>query len=127
MFDIELLMADMKMTQNELATVLGVSQTAISKVKNGKMDIPESWVDLLNEKYNVIITKYFKESNVINDPKEVYETNNINVSSEDKKEILMKSILNLSESNKILADSVHKAIILNEKMMEKIDLLWQNI
>lgn len=63
----------------------------------------------------------------VSEPHEGYEVNNINVSEVDKKAILMKSIFNLSESNKILADSVHKAIVLNEKMMEKIDLLWQNI
>lgn len=33
MFDIELLMNDLKMTQSDLAAVLNVSQTAISKNK----------------------------------------------------------------------------------------------
>ena len=114
MFDIELLMADMKMTQNELATVLGVSQTAISKVKNGKMDIPETWVDFLNEKYDIVITKYFRQSDVLNDPREEYISNNTNSN-------LVSSILNLTESNKILAESVYNAIKNNTILIKKLD------
>lgn len=69
-----------------------------------------------------------KAENILaSEPNDKYQSQTLNVTEGDKKAILMKSILNLTESNKTLADSVHKAIILNEKMMEKIDLLWQNI
>jgi hypothetical protein len=59
--------------------------------------------------------------------KELNIINHIPVTEGDKKAILMQSILNLTESNKTLAESVHKAIVLNEKMMDKIDTLWQSV
>lgn len=114
MFDIELLMNDLKMTQNELSTVLGVSQTAISKVKNGKMDIPEAWIDLLNQKYNIIITKYFK-TDVASEPQAEY------VVRENNTDNLIRSLLNITESNKILAESVKKAIENNSILIIRLD------
>lgn len=113
MFDLESLMYDLKMTQSELATVLNVSQTAISKVKNGKMDIPEAWLDHLNEKYNIITTKYYK-AEIAADPQEVYQVKENNTDS------LIKSLLNMSESNKILAESVRKAIENNSILINKL-------
>lgn len=115
MFDIKLLMSDLKLTQSELATILGVSQTAISKVKNGYMDIPEAWVDLLNEKYNIVITKYYKGISEITEPSEIYQV-------DDQKQNLIKSLLNLTESNKVLADSVNEAIKLNAILIAKISV-----
>jgi len=115
MFDLETLMNDLKLTQIELAKELGVSQTSISKVKNGQMDIPEKWIDHLNTKYDIIITKYFKESVIASEPMEEY------VADTQKKD-LIKSLLNLSESNKTLAESVNEAIKLNAMLIEKLNL-----
>jgi transcriptional regulator with XRE-family HTH domain len=114
MFNLELLMQDLKMTQSELATVLGVSQTAISKVKNGHMDIPEAWVDYLNEKYDVIITKYFYSVSELKEPPAQYES----IMTDTL--YLLKSVFNLTESNKILAESVYKAIDANVKLIDKV-------
>jgi len=121
MFDLERFMKDNSLTQNDLARELGVSQTAISKVKNGNMDIPEAWLKYFNSKYDVIITNYFKNNS---SEKTIDETYSTNITEDNKKEILMKSLLNLTESNKILADSVHKAIALNERLLEKIEAVW---
>ena len=113
MFDLETLMNDLKLTQNDLAKELGVTQGAISKVKNGHMDIPEAWVDHLNAKYDLVITKYFVDSSMLKDPLETYEVQN-------KDKDLIKSLLNLTESNKSLAESVNEAIKLNAMLIKKM-------
>lgn len=115
MFDLKALMNDLKLTQNDIAKELGVTQGAISKVVNGHMDIPEAWVDHLNDKYDIIITNYFVDSNVVNEPMETYEVFN-------KDKDLLKSLLNLTESNKVLADSVNEAIKLNAILIHKMNL-----
>jgi len=119
MFDLELFMSELKLTQNELAIVLSVSQTAISKVKNGKMDIPEGWLPILKLHYDVDYEKYYvihKDDNIINEPQSLYNSN------PDSREYLLQSIFNLTESNKILAFSVSEAIRLNGVLIDKLHL-----
>ena len=103
MFNLESLMYDLNITQNELATVLGVSQTAISKVKNYKMDIPEAWKKLIMQKYNIDITNYYiKNTPVASEPEELYIAK-----KQDDNEYL-HIIKSLASSNEKLAKSVEK-------------------
>lgn len=49
MVDIEAIIRKSKKTQIQLADAIGVSQSAISKVKKGQMQMPEEWKPLIKE------------------------------------------------------------------------------
>ena len=62
---LERIIKDLKITQNDLAGVLGKSQTAISKVKKGEMAFPLEWKELIKKAYNINVDDYELENNHI--------------------------------------------------------------
>ncbi len=105
-----------KATQLELSEKLGISQSAISMVKNGNMDIPKSWIDIIFKEYKINISDFTEDLDTLKDPEVKYSAKK----QDDNKDNLIKSILNLTESNKILAESVSEAIRLNGILIQEI-------
>jgi transcriptional regulator with XRE-family HTH domain len=103
-------------TQLELSDKLGVSQSAISMVKTGKMDIPKSWIDIISSEYKVDVSDFTYDEDTLKEPEVKYNPKK----TEENKDHLIKSILNLTESNKILAESVSEAIRLNSQLINRI-------
>lgn len=62
MIDIKLIVNELNITQAELAFQLGVSPTAVSAVRNGRIDFPKDWSRILKEKFNINVDdpKYIK-------------------------------------------------------------------
>lgn len=113
MSDLERFMKSMKITQNDLATKLGVSQAAISKVKIGQMEIPKNWVESIKKEYNYNITKYIDTEttpDVVNEPQEEYKAQ---IKIQDQKyldiiEQLVSSNKSLARSVEMMADNINK-------------------
>jgi len=62
MFDIEKFIKEKKITQKELANVLGVSQPFISQIKDGKRELPSNKKKLLKKKFGDISAYIVKQS-----------------------------------------------------------------
>ena len=58
MYDLQRLLKDIKVTQKDFSEMVGVSETAISRVKNGSMVMPNDWLYIIEEKYNLDLRKY---------------------------------------------------------------------
>lgn len=43
MFDLEGLLKFAKLKQNQFGEIIGVSDSAVTKVKQGKMNLPDDW------------------------------------------------------------------------------------
>jgi predicted transcriptional regulator len=56
MFDLKKFREDNAISQNELAEFLGVQQPFISRIESGRDPMPDYFVKVLSEKYDV--TKY---------------------------------------------------------------------
>ncbi len=123
MSDLERFMKSMKITQSDLATKLGVSQAAISKVKIGQMDIPKNWVQTIKKEYNYNITKYMNTDpvdDVAHEPQEEYKTQ---IKIQDQKyldiiEKLVSSNQSLARSVEMMADNINKITQIKVKQME---------
>ena len=118
MIDLKAITKDLKLSQLEISQLLGVSQTAISMVSNGKMDFPSAWEQILIDKLGIDISKYYLKSDMVSEYQEKYVS---------KKEILQQAIINLSESNKLLSES-NKILAESNKMMAKTQsemMEWQ--
>lgn len=128
MFDLKSLAKDLKLSQNELSNMLGVSQTAVSLVYNGKMDLPVAWEEVLKEKINVDISKYYINKSDPSDVTQIYKSKDPAVNSiienlSEANKIIAESNRLLSESNKVLSESISKAIEIHNKVMEQLLLL----
>lgn len=123
MSDLQRFMKAMKITQQDLATKLGVSQAAISKVKIGQMDIPKNWVETIKKEYNYNITKYIDDDttpDVVNEPQEEYKAQ---IKIQDQKYIdiiekLVSSNQSLARSVELMADNINKITQIKVKQME---------
>ena len=117
MIDFERFMKLIKITQIELADKLGVSQTAISMVKNGKMEMPKNWIDIIKTEYNQDITNFISNtaSSIASEPQEKYETpiNRI-------LETISNSNQNLSASNRILVDTNRHLTDSNSRLQDQL-------
>jgi predicted XRE-type DNA-binding protein len=51
MFDLKAFLKDKKIRQNDFADIIGKSQSSISYVVGGKMDLPEDWTKLIKDKF----------------------------------------------------------------------------
>ena len=104
-----------KAKQVDLADKLGVSQTAISMVKNGKLEIPKSWIDIIEQEYHINISDFTINSdnisnNTVSEPKEEY----IKDRSNDEK--LIESIFEMIRNNEKLIDNNSKLVEINATM-----------
>lgn len=107
MIDIERFMSSMKITQSDLATKLGVSQTAISLVKNGRMDFPQSWISIIEQEYKVDISNFISPD-IVSEPPEPYEPAN------------NRAIDTVAEANKILATANKQLAEVNARMQDQM-------
>jgi transcriptional regulator with XRE-family HTH domain len=117
MIDFERFMKLIKITQIELADKLGVSQTAISMVKNGKMEMPKNWIDIIKTEYNQDITNFISKasSSIASEPQEKYETPSIRII-----ETITNSNQNLSASNRILVDTNKQLTETNSRLQDQL-------
>jgi hypothetical protein len=119
---------NVNLPQGSIQRAINGTNMGIDKLQMISQHYPKLNMDwLIAGEGSMLDSEKLDNNSELIDNNELNKINQIPVSEGDKKAILMKSILNLTESNKTLADSVHKAIILNEKMMDKIDNLWQSV
>jgi transcriptional regulator with XRE-family HTH domain len=117
MIDIVKFINATKATQVDLADKLGVSQTAISMVKNGKLEIPKLWIDIIEKEYKININDFIINSdnisnNITSEPKEEYSTS---VSTVDK---MVEAIFEIIQSNQKLIDNNTKLIETNSDLSQ---------
>lgn len=65
MFDLQNFLKANKITQKQFSKEIGKSQTAISMVVNGEMDLPKEWLELILETYKVNPDDYILENSAI--------------------------------------------------------------
>lgn len=53
MFDLEGLLKFAKLKQNQFGEIIGVSDSAVTKVKQGKMNLPDDWRIKIKEKLGI--------------------------------------------------------------------------
>lgn len=120
MIDLHRFRKEKNYDQKYIAAVTGLDQAVISKYEN-KKQVTSHVTDKLLQHFPELESYMIQDDLMRNGLEDI---NTTEISDENKKSILMKSLLNLTESNKILAESVHKAIALNEKLLEKIEKVW---
>lgn len=59
LLDLKKLAFDLRLTQQDLTEVVGVAQSQISAMMNGKREIKEEHIKRLKERYGDVISKYF--------------------------------------------------------------------
>jgi transcriptional regulator with XRE-family HTH domain len=118
--DVERYIDSIKANQNELADKLGVSQAAISKVRNGKMDIPRSWIPIIKQNYNVDITDFITNDNIASDPKPEY------IKGEGMGDKLIDSIFEMIKNNEKLIDNNSKLVEINAELSHFILTKFKN-
>jgi len=117
MIDFERFMKSIKITQIELADKLGVSQTAISMVKNGKMEMPRNWIDIIKHEYNQDITNFISDTaiSIASEPQERYDTPMTRII-----DTITDSNNNLSASNRILVDTNRQLSDINTRLQDQL-------
>jgi transcriptional regulator with XRE-family HTH domain len=53
MFDLKQLIKDLNLNQNQFSDKIGKSQTAISKIITGNLDFPDSWKEIITDKFGI--------------------------------------------------------------------------
>lgn len=73
MFDVQSLLRYTKLSQRELGRILGVSESAITKAKQGKMNWPDEWTAILSKKLNLDLSRFeLDDLNMANEPYTTY-------------------------------------------------------
>lgn len=107
--DIERYIDSINANQNELADKLGVSQAAISKVRNGKMEIPKGWIPIIKHNYNVDITDFIT-TQVIAEPLTNYE------SKKESSTDVLSTLFQMIKNNEKLIDNNTKLVDINAEL-----------
>ena len=71
MFDLERLLKTAGLKQNQFGELMGVSDSAISKLKQGKMNLPDEWRPLIKQKLG-LDPEDFESTPIFSEPANVY-------------------------------------------------------
>lgn len=83
LLDIKKFAFDMQLKQQDLSEVIGVAQSQISAMMNGKREIKEEHIERLKVKYGDIISRYIIQNQTGETPKDNPITNSTNTQEMD--------------------------------------------
>lgn len=83
LLDIKKFAFDMQLKQQDLSEVIGVAQSQISAMMNGKREIKEEHIERLKVKYGDIISRYIIQNQTGETPKDNSITNSTNTQEMD--------------------------------------------
>jgi DNA-binding Xre family transcriptional regulator len=119
LLDIKKFAFDMKLKQQDLSEVIGVAQSQISAMMNGKREIKEEHIKRLKVKYGDIISRYIIQNQTGETPKDNPITNSTKIQEMDP--LTMDYINTLKEQLAKVTAVVENQTAIIERLTQKGD------
>lgn len=119
LLDIKKFAFDMQLKQQDLSEVIGVAQSQISAMMNGKREIKEEHIERLKVKYGDIISRYIIQNQTGETPKDNPITNPTNTQEMDP--LTMDYINTLKEQLAKVTAVVENQTAIIERLTQKGD------